>query len=74
MLFTPSTTCGMWDTWCFFHKGIHHLFYLHRTRPDITSDGISLAISNDGVHWKEIGEILHKAEDAENMGSGSVWR
>ncbi|HQL64772.1 MAG TPA: hypothetical protein PLS78_02795, partial [bacterium] len=73
MLFTPSTTCGMWDTWCFFHKGIHHLFYLHRTRPDITSDGISLAISNDGVHWKEIGEILHKAEDAENMGSGSVW-
>ena len=74
MLYTPRKTFGMWDTWCFHHEGVHHLYYLHRTDPDITSDGVSLARSPDGVHWEEHGEILHKSSDAANMGSGAVWR
>lgn len=26
------------------------------------------------MHWEETGEIIHKAKDAENIGSGSVWK
>jgi hypothetical protein len=74
MIYTPRKTLGMWDTWCFFNEGTHFLYYLHRTDPDITSDGISLAVSRDGVHWEEHGEIIHKLDDAANMGSGAVWK
>jgi hypothetical protein len=74
MLYTPSRVAGMWDTWCFYHQGVHYLFYIHRTTPEEIFDGISLAVSADGVHWEEKGEIIHKLKDAESIGSGSVWK
>ncbi|MGB9643133.1 MAG: hypothetical protein ACP5JO_09370 [Candidatus Ratteibacteria bacterium] len=58
MLYTPSKTCGIWDTWCFYRNGIYHLFYLHRTDTNVISDGISLAVSNNGILREEIGDIL----------------
>ena len=37
-------------------------------------DNISLAISPDGVHWRERGRVLSKAEGVTWMGTGSTWK
>lgn len=33
-----------------------------------------MAISQDGVHWKELGRILSKRNEAVSMGTGSTWK
>jgi hypothetical protein len=63
----------MWDTWLYHNQGVHYLYYLHKTTGEVW-DGISLAFSRDGVHFEEMGPIIHKRNDAEWLGSGSVWR
>ncbi|NLG48586.1 MAG: hypothetical protein GX552_00580 [Chloroflexi bacterium] len=73
MLYRPTLVTSMWDTWLYHHEGIHYLFYLHQTFG-ARWDGMSVATSADGVHFNEIGPILHKREDAEWLGTGSVWR
>jgi len=52
---------------------MHYLFYLHKSTGEV-SDGVSLAISTDGVHYKEIGPILQKRNDANWLGTGAVWK
>ena len=74
MIYRPSTVARMWDTWLYCHEGKHYLFYLHNTRADVRWDGMSVAVSDDGVHFDDHGPIIHKADDAVWLGTGMVWR
>ena len=74
MIFKPAIVARLWDTWMYYHAGKHYLFYLHRTRPDVGYDGMSVAVSADGIHFADRGPIIHKAEDANWLGTGMVWR
>lgn len=67
-------TGNMWDTWLYHHKGTYYLFYLARRAGDRSWDNISMARSPDGVHWKEIGQVLSKDRDVKWMGTGSTWK
>jgi len=61
----------MWDTWLYLHDGTYYLYYLARVGGQWNN--ISMATSPDGVHWKELGPILHKADGVTWMGTGSTW-
>ena len=74
MIFKPSIVARMWDTWLYHHEGKHYLFYLSNSLADVRWDGMSVAVSDDGVHFDDHGEIIHKADDAVWMGTGMVWR
>ena len=74
MIFKPSIVARMWDTWLYYHEGKHYLFYLHNSRADVRWDGMSVAVSTDGVHFDDHGPIIHKADDAVWLGTGMVWR
>ena len=74
MIFKPQIVARLWDTWLYYHDGRHYLFYLHRTRTGGLYDGISVATSDDGVHFADRGPIIHKAKDANWLGTGMVWR
>ena len=63
----------MWDTWLYYHEGVHYLYYLHET-SGACFDGMSVATSTDGVHYSEVGSIIEKRDDAEWLGTGSIWR
>ena len=65
-------TGNMWDTWLYLHEGTYYLYYL--AKQSRQWDNISMATSPDGVHWKEIGRILAKADGVTWMGTGSTWR
>jgi len=70
---SSEQTGRMWDTWLYQSNEQYYLFYLAQSQPDASWDNISLAISEDGVHWDEHGVILSKKEDAVWMGTGSTW-
>ena len=74
MIYKPSAVARMWDTWLYYHEGKHYLFYLHNTRADVRWDGMSVAVSDDGVHFDDHGPIIYKADDAVWLGTGMVWR
>lgn len=74
MIFKPAIVARMWDTWLYYHEGKHYLFYLHNSRADARWDGMSVAVSEDGVHFVDHGPIIHKASDAVWLGTGMVWR
>jgi len=67
-------TGNMWDTWLYHYDGTYYLYYLARRGGDRSWDNISMASSPDGVHWKEIGQVLSKDDDAKWMGTGSTWK
>ena len=73
MYYQPKKVREMWDTWLYYHEGIHYLYYLHKSTGD-RWDGMSVASSTDGVHYEEIGPIIHKRDDSTGMGTGSIWR
>lgn len=72
MLYQPKDL-AMWDTWMYFENETHYLFTLHRS-GNTGFDGISLATSEDGVHFSEQGIIISKREEAEWLGTGSTWK
>ena len=72
MFYKPEKTGRLWDTWLFYRDGTFYLYHL--SGEHVQWHGVSLATSPDGVHWSEHGLVLHKAEDAVWMGSGSVYR
>ena len=89
MIYQPAKIKELWDTWLFYYEGVHYLYYLHKSssttkwdgRSVVTSletsspwDGISVAISKDGIHFDEVGSVISMKEDAEWLGTGSVWR
>jgi hypothetical protein len=68
-----STRKGqIWDTWAYFHEGRYYLHYLagHFNRWD----GHELALSDDGVHWKEQGVMIKPREGVKWMGTGHIWK
>jgi hypothetical protein len=73
MLYKPGKVRSMWDTWLYYHDGTHYLYYLHKSTGK-RWDGMSVATSKDGVHYEEVGPIIQKRDDAEWLGTGSVWR
>ena len=73
MFYKPEKVKEMWDTWLYYHEGTHYLFYLHKSSGKIW-DGLSLATSTDGIHYKEIGPIIEKSDDALWLGTGSTWK
>ena len=70
--FTPSRNGQIWDTWAYFHEGRYYLYYLagHFNRWD----GHELALSDDGVHWKEQGVMIKPREGVTWMGTGHIWK
>jgi sucrose-6-phosphate hydrolase SacC (GH32 family) len=70
--FTPSRKGQIWDTWAYFHEGRYYLYYLagHFNRWD----GHELALSDDGVHWKEQGVLIKPREGVTWMGTGHIWK
>jgi len=72
MLYQPTSVKKMWDTWMFFHEHVFYLFYL--VVENTPGEGVCLATSTDGVHWHEKGLILPKSEQAQWLGTGSIWK
>ena len=70
--FTPSRKGQIWDTWVYFHEGWYYLYYLagHFNRWD----GHELALSDDGLHWKEQGVMIKPREGVTWMGTGHIWK
>jgi hypothetical protein len=66
-------TGNMWDTWMCFHEGTYYLYYLGISGNDLW-DNVSMAVSPDGVHWKEIGPVFSMDPQAMSVGSGSTWK
>jgi hypothetical protein len=58
MIFSPPHL-GMWDTWCFYHAGTWYLYFLSSSELQ-GFDGVSLAMSQDGVYWQLKGTPLRK--------------
>jgi hypothetical protein len=73
MFYRPTQVAKMWDTWLYYHQGVHYLYYLHET-TGARFDGMSVATSTDGVHFTEIGSIVEARADAQWLGTGSVWQ
>ena len=69
----------MWDTWIYPHGGKHYLCYLQRSAGCRHSvpwywDSLGLAVSDDLLHWQEVGTILQQDPGAEDwMGTGRTW-
>lgn len=71
MFYKPQQIERLWDTWMYYHDGV---FYLYHLVTDCSpGEGICLATSTDGVHWKEHGIIFEKSEAAAWLGTGSIW-
>ena len=73
MLYKPAKE-RLWDTWIVPSNGIFHLFYIRVSEGGSRWDGISLAISNDMLHWVEKGTVLVKHPDAIWLGTGMIQK
>lgn len=71
MLYRPLKE-RLWDTWIVPYKGKYYLFYIRVSDGGTRWDGISLAISDDMLHWQEKGTVLCKHPDAIWLGTGMV--
>lgn len=70
----PPEKERMWDSWVTLHQGTWHLYYLMNRRKE-KWDRIGLTLSEDGVHWKEHGPVLHKKDASVDwLGTGSIWK
>ena len=74
MFYKPNSpeTGDLSDNWLYLHDGTYYLYLLANTANG--SHNISMAVSSDGVHWREKGRIQSKRHGANWMGSGSTWR
>ncbi len=62
----------MWDNWL-FQEDKYYLFFLMGTQEG-PWNAFGLATSDDAVHWKYHGPILHQKHEASWMGTGYTWR
>lgn len=73
MIFRSEKFKAQWDTWLYYHEGVHYLYYLITEYSP--GEGIGLATSSDGVHYKDHGLIIEaSAEMVVFLGTGSVWK
>ena len=70
--FTPKRAGMIWDTWVYYHEGKFYMYYL--AGPAGKWDGHELAISEDGVHWKEHGVVVKPRAGVTWMGTGHIWK
>eukprot|EP00039_Didymoeca_costata_P022122 m.346158 g.346158 ORF g.346158 m.346158 type:complete len:864 (-) comp28255_c0_seq1:58-2649(-) len=83
MIFKPKDpNTGMWDTWLYASEletankeGIpqYYLNYLSNAESP-RWNGVNSVISNDGVHFTDLGQQIKKDENVTWLGSGSVWK
>lgn len=76
MLYTPQTE-RLWDCWIYPHQGKYYMYYLSLSPEQYGKggwDGISLAISEDLVHWFEYGRVMSKRPEAEWIGTGMIQK
>jgi hypothetical protein len=73
MLFTVNKPRLLWDNWLFFWKGKYYLYYLANVEGE-PWDRFGLAISDDTLQWKDLGDIMSKDPKAVWMGTGHVWK
>ena len=73
LFYKAQTTGAMWDTWLYWREGTYYLYHLAGHIDEPYHYGIAMATSNDGVHWREHGLVLEKAEDVSWLGTGSTW-
>jgi hypothetical protein len=80
----------IWDTWMMYHDGLFYLYWLTGTQYGLGGRplqqvgirqgysprmyGVSLAVSENAVRWKETGLVIRKKRDAQWIGSGAVWK
>lgn len=70
--FTPTREGKIWDTWMYYHDGKYYMYYLAGSVGHW--DGHELAISEDGVHWKEYGVVVKPRAGVTWMGTGHIWK
>lgn len=70
--FTPQRIGQMWDTWVYYHEGQYYQYYL--AGPGGRWDGHELAVSDDGVHWKEHGVMIKPRAGVTWLGTGHIWK
>ena len=73
MLYRPEKE-RLWDTWIVPHEDKYYLFYIRVSEGGTRWDGISLAISDDLLHWIEKGTVLVKHPEAVWLGTGMVQK
>lgn len=76
MIYTPKNE-RLWDCWIVPHQGKFYMFYLSMAPERVGKggwEGISLAISDDLVHWKEHGRVFTKREQAVWIGTGMIQK
>ena len=74
MIYAPKIE-RMWDSWIFPHQGKFYLYYISISPEQYGKgpwDGISLAISEDLIHWTEYGCVLKKRPEASWLGTGMI--
>lgn len=70
--YTPAREGELWDTWVVYHEGVYHQYYT--AGPYAAWVGHDLAVSDDGVHWRERGRIVDRRQGVTMLGSGHVWK
>jgi hypothetical protein len=70
--YTPARKGQIWDTWLYYHDGRYYLYYL--AGPGGRWDGHELALSDDGVYWKEYGVMIKPRAGVKWMGTGHIWK
>ena len=60
MFYKPNSQDSgrMWDTWLFHQDATYYLYYLANAGK--RWDNVSMAVSPDGVRWREKGHVLYK--------------
>ena len=57
MFYKPSAG-GMWDPTVLYFKGKYYMLCMHLNPENEKWDGMWAAVSEDGVHWEDVGRVL----------------
>jgi hypothetical protein len=84
MIFRSCIVGSHWDNWCYFYEGKYFLYYLITEKG--VGEGFGVAISEDGVHWEDLGWAIRASDECEidsntwenamvfYLGTGYVWK
>lgn len=60
----------LWDTWVYYHNGKYYQYFDAGVCG--VTDQYDLAVSEDGVTWKEIGKVLQPKAGVACLGTGTI--
>jgi sucrose-6-phosphate hydrolase SacC (GH32 family) len=66
----PNRMGQLWDTWVYYHQGRYYQYFDAGVCG--STDQYDLAVSDDGVVWKEIGKVLQPKPEAFCIGTGTI--